>query len=65
MNVRLQLSQTLALLFDKYGNRAKEGRLTSEPKLINMVKRLRTDSNKDTKYFLRYIQLPDDETNPE
>jgi len=52
VNVRLQVCQALALLFEM------KSELCNNEKIINMVNRLRTDSAKDSIYFLRKIELP-------
>lgn len=50
VNVRLELSQTVARIFDKVPNNAK---------LHDVVRRLKTDSSRDVTYPLRAIQLPE------
>lgn len=52
------MSQTLGLLFESKSN------LQRHPKIINMVRRLRTDSTKDIKHFLRHIDMPEDPSSP-
>jgi len=49
VNVRLELSQTVARIFDKVPNNVK---------LHEVVRRLKTDSSRDVTYPLRAIQLP-------
>ena len=50
VNVRLELSQTVARIFDKVPNNVK---------LHDVVRRLKTDSSRDVTYPLRAIQLPE------
>ena len=73
--MRLQLSQALALLFEK-NERLEEQKvpanilpprkvytnsiLCTDSRIINMVKRLRVDSARDMRHYLRHIDLPED-----
>ena len=67
VNVRLQLSQTLALVFESQQSGCRLKSLSEHPKLVSMVRRLRVDSNKDVAYYLRHVALTqeDNESTPE
>ena len=74
VNVRLYASQVLARLFEsKRGNDLMsqlvapycDSLLCQEPRIVNMVRRLRVDSNKDTCFFLRHVRLPAEADSPE
>ena len=60
VNVRLQVCQTLAQFFEK-----RLQVLCGHPKVVAMVRRLRRDSAKDAKHFLRKIELPASLASPE
>jgi len=65
--VRIHASQTLALLFDmqkKRNRRVLGSRLCSDKKILEMIKRLRVDSNKDVSRFLAHVELPEEVDSP-